>query len=92
MEKQLLFVKLVKISKHIFMQSQLDSFSLKGSVHSSIGLITMDVASCHEMWFPECIHIFSSHISRILSSLSRVLLKKNFFNFIVTKSNSVRNV
>ena len=43
MEKQLLFVKLVKISKHIFMQSQLDSFSLKGSVHSSIGLITMDV-------------------------------------------------
>ena len=80
MEKQLLFVKLVKISKHIFMQSQLDSFSLKGSVHSSIGLITMDVASCHEMWF---LHIFSSHISRILSSLSRVLLKKIFFNFIV---------
>ena len=27
------------------MQSQLDSFSLKGSVHSSIGLITMDVAA-----------------------------------------------
>ena len=27
------------------MQSQLDSFSLKGSVHSSIDLITMDVAA-----------------------------------------------
>ena len=32
-------------SKQIVLQSQLDSFSLKGSVHSSLGLITMDVAA-----------------------------------------------